>query len=159
MATEFFSAVPESMKDGLSAISTPEVAQLAAKTASNPSFISLGARRLPPTTTYVVLLGLTRSQVGCSFVNLLGGLIVCQSLLLSETRKYAAQIPDVKRLLSNSRAEAVFLLTTSPDRSSDAGSHSFLTSFETTYCFEPIAIKVIHLLQSQTSLNSGSQSY
>ena len=54
----------------------------------------------------------------------------------------ALQISDVKRLLNNSRAEAVLLLTTSADKDADIQSHNFITSFETAYCFEPIAVKV-----------------
>lgn len=52
------------------------------------------------------------------------------------------QIPDIKKLLANSRAEVFILINTSADGEVDNAVQNFASTFETAYCFEPIAIKV-----------------
>lgn len=64
LAQEFLQAIPDNFQDGLSIIaSRDDVAQLAALRLPKLNIVSASARRLPTSTKYVLLLGLSRPQV------------------------------------------------------------------------------------------------
>ncbi|KAK9791354.1 hypothetical protein WJX73_006184, partial [Symbiochloris irregularis] len=113
---DFVLALPNRLRQSLTIITgSRDVKALAVLRIPEAGFVSLSQRRVPTSSACVILLGLEPSEVA-----------------------------DVRRLLSNCRAEAMILLNTS-DQAAGTSSTSFANSFDMAYCFEPIAIKAFVL--------------